>query len=596
VKENKYQFFPHENPRTEQDVIINHVYDFIRDEFYSGLILSGDPGIGKEACMTSQALLALSKGMFDLVIFTIPTDSGKANILKELNAVKHGKRVVKITSKETLCTWIKDKEDNQVRAIEEGEKCAFLLCKSQGSNCKYKDNGCLYEKQKEEIKDAEILICDYNYIISPFIRKFSGIGELMEKKKTLLLINECHRLPARAEGILSNSLSSKTIEHAIKELDKYGFQKEKNQVVKLRDGLQKGVNDNFPDFRKQIDVGYSDYATIIIMPQLISSLCGDGSSLISAGEKITDMKFKSNEGILSYAGMVGGFFEQFNKKKKYHKYTIYFVKLNNDLETKQIGWTPAIVGGYIKNALDLVDKYILYSGTCSPEKFKHTIGLSKSHVLTPERVESPFLKNRKDIILNCSRFKAEKTKSGEFIQDVETNINKILSRMPKPIAVVCTNSWYKNINFVSNILNEPKTQSEVSEWLENMAKKADVIRFSPYGRVSQSVDMSFLRSILFIGFPFGSYNNITQEKIKRLTKSFKGRSGNPNFAAHYITTTLPACEVVIQSAMRGLRSEKDRLVVVYYDKQFQLNKGLINSKNLEICSSVKEVTALLRKI
>lgn len=595
MKENKYRFFPHENPRPEQDWIINQVSDFVRDENHSGLILSADPGIGKEACMTSQALLALSEGLFDLVIFTIPTDSGKVNILKEL-AVNHDERVLKITSKEVLCKWIKDKEDSQVRAIEEGEKCAFLLCKSQGSNCKYKNNGCLYDKQREEIKEADILICDYNYLISPFIRKFSGIDELLATKKTLLLVNECHRLPARAEGILSNSLSSNTIERAIEELEKYGFQKEKRQVAKLRNGLDKVVNDNFPEFRKQIDAGYSDYAINTITPALIGSLCGDGASLISAGEKITDIKFSSNEGVLSYAGIIGGFFEQFQKKKEYNRYTIYFVKLKNDLETKYIGWTPAAVGGYIQSALGLVNKYILYSGTCYPDKFKHVIGLSKSQVLTPERFESPFLKNRRDIILNCSRFKAENTNSGEFIQEVEKNISKILPRMPKPTAVVCTNSWFKTLDLASDILNEPKTQAEVGDWLENNAKKADVVRFSPYGRVSQSVDMSFLRSILFIGYPFGSYNNITQEKIKRLTKSFKGRSGNPKSAAHYITTTIPASEAVIQSVMRGLRTESDRLVVVYYDKQYQLNRGLINSKNLQICSTVKEVAALLSKI
>lgn len=595
MTEDIYQFFPHELPREEQREIIRFNHKFLRNKEYLGAILAADPGIGKESCMTSQALLALKDGLFDRVIFAIPTDSGKVNILKELNAVSHGKKVLKVSSKEILCKWMKEKEDEAVKTIE-GEQCAFLLCKVMGHKCEYKNNGCPYELQKEEIKEADILICDYNYIISPFIRKFSGIEDLMRTERILLLINECHRLPGRAETILSNSLSSNTIKRAVLELENFGFVKEKRQVIKLQDGLDDIISKKFNDLKRQIEAEYNpDFATITINPTLIESLCDSGSSLANAGDIISRKKFENKEGILSYAGIIGNFFELFQGKKKYRKNTIYFIKLKNDLKTHYIGWTPTAIGAYVRKALELSNKFILYSGTCYPDKFRQVIGLGSSKILTPERFESPFLKNRKDIILTKARFRAENSGKQEFLEEARKDIKKMLSKLPKPTAIVCTNNWHKKINLTHKILNEPSTQGEVDDWLENRAKNANLIRFSPYGRVAQSIDMSFLRSFLFIGFPFKSYDKITQEKVKRLARSFKGRSGNPKSAASYITITIPACEAVIQSVMRGLRSEKDKLIVVYYDKQYQLNKSMINSKNLSVCNTVKEAIKEIKK-
>jgi len=124
------------------------LYDLFRDEMKRGAIIAADPGIGKEACMTSQALQALDDGIFDVVIFVIPTDSGKINIQKELDAVEHTRKVIKINSKEALCLWMKQKDDEQINTIE-GEKCAFLLCKVMGHKCEFRDNGCLYDLQKK---------------------------------------------------------------------------------------------------------------------------------------------------------------------------------------------------------------------------------------------------------------------------------------------------------------------------------------------------------------------------------------------------------------------------------------------------------------
>lgn len=219
-----YKYFPNYSIREPQKEIIPIVYTFLRNNDYDGLILSAASGIGKTACMTSQSLLSFEDKLFDKVIFTIPTDIAKENIIKELASVKHDKKVLKVFSKDILCNWMKETSDERISALESGQ-CAYYLCKSQGHKCKYKDNDCSYEFQRKEIQISDILICDYNYIISTLIRAASGFDDILQNR-TLLFIDECHMLRNRAEMILAKSISSITIERAIMELEEYGYEEE----------------------------------------------------------------------------------------------------------------------------------------------------------------------------------------------------------------------------------------------------------------------------------------------------------------------------------------------------------------------------------
>jgi hypothetical protein len=594
-KNDMYKYFPpYPIVRDGQKIIVPMVYDFLRGNSgnYDGLILSAAPGIGKEPCMTSQAILALEQGLFDKVIFIIPTDAGKDNILKELGAVGHGRKVVKLFSKEILCNWMKETTDERIKALE-SEECAYYLCRSQSHKCAYKDNGCAYDVQKKEFKEADILICDYNYIISPFIRKLSGFDEILEGR-VLLLINECHMLKNRAEMILASSISSNTLIRAVAELDTYGYKEEKVILQNILESIGKEVSLNHNKLVADMDNNYEGFGEMILQLPIMQKLFDSeslGERLISIGENISGLKFEQKAGILSYADMVGNFIVRFYKRVPYKDSIIFFLKLKNDMTTVHIGWTPLDVRGFLRSAIKMSSKYVLYSGTIKPTRLKNDVGLGFEKVLTPEPIESPFLMNRKDIILTKERFCHENLRDKAFLGRVAGDLEKLFSHMQKPIGIVCTNQWYENLKMlkVYNILNQPETQEEVGSWLKDLVPKADFIRFSPYGRVAQSVDISCLKSIIFLGFPYPKYGSITQEKIKKLSKKFKGKSGNRKAKATYIQMIEPAYEKIVQSAMRGLRNENDRLHVIYYDVNYKLNKPALGSKNLVVCGTVEEV-------
>ncbi|MDP2845610.1 MAG: hypothetical protein Q8N79_06005 [Candidatus Methanoperedens sp.] len=600
-----YKYFPY-RPRDGQKIIVPNTYRFLRNDDHNGMIQSAASGLGKEVCFTSQALLALEDNLFDRVIFTIPTDSGKENILKELGSVNHGKKVIKVFSKEILCNWMKETEDERISAIEE-EGCAFYLCKLQEHRCIYKNNGCQYELQKEGIKDADILICDYNYIISPFIRRFSGFEEILQDNRTLLLINECHMLKKRAEMIFSNSISSTTINRAIKELDRYGYKEEKYFVEGIIRSMAKEVTRHYKILKSRMEKNYEGVGEVILQSSDIQKFLGVdsveeiervGEILISVGEEISKIKFERKEGLISYTEAIGNFISRFVRLINYNKDSaVFFLKLkerqkskDETYETSYIGWTPLDVRGFLRNAIKNADKYILYSGTIKPSRLRNDVGLAYEKVYIPEPIESPYLINRKDIILAKERFYHKNLKDESFSKRIIKDLDKLFPNIPKPIGIVCTNQWYTNLNLSSkyDILNEPDTQEEIGDWLKIHVPKAELIRFTPFGRVAQSVDIS-LKSIIFLGFPYEKYDSIMEEKISKTAKTFKGKAGNSTAKATYIHMIEPAYERIIQSVMRGLRNENDRLNVIYYDVNFKLNKPALGSKNLVVCNTISEV-------
>lgn len=624
-----YKYFPHPSIRDQQKKIISDLYKFLHENECDGIIISAASGIGKEACMTSQALLSLDDNLFDKVIFAIPTDAGKENIIKELGNIKHNKHVMKVYSKKILCNWLKEKSDERISALED-EECVYHLCRLQGHKCRYKENECRYFLQKEEIKDTDVLICDYNYIISPFIRRASGFEELFQRNRTLLLIDECHMLKKRAEMILTGSISSTTIIRAIRELDRYGYKEEKEFVEGILISIKKEVAKHYSAIEPQMEKNYEGFGEVILQASVIQKFCTGltkvnpdniedigrvGEILINVGEEISKLKFEQKEGILSYSEMVGNFILRFYKLllKRKEDSTVFFLKIKKELRSSKkklksskkaskkdtefiyIGWTPLDVRGFLRDAIKRAIKYVLYSGTIKSTRIRNDVGLAYERICIPENIESPYLINRKDIILTKERFCFQNLKNESFSKRIIDDLDKLFPNMEKPIGIVCTNLWYENLGLSSiyDILNEPETQEEMEHWLNNLVSEAQFIRFSPYGRIGQSIDLSYLKSIIFLGVPYPKYDPIAEEKISKIAKKLKGKTGNRRAKAIYIQIIEPTYERIVQSVMRGLRNENDRLNVLYYDINFKLNKPALGSKNLVVCNTIDEVISHL---
>lgn len=73
---------------------------------------------------------------------------------------------------------------------------------------------CPFELQHEAAKEADVVICDYNYVFAPHTAfgKIAEGGALGQDGKPNLVIDEAHNLPARAMDYYSPALSSVALE------------------------------------------------------------------------------------------------------------------------------------------------------------------------------------------------------------------------------------------------------------------------------------------------------------------------------------------------------------------------------------------------
>ncbi len=600
VQESIYKYFGHLTLRLHQPEMFAAAHSVLFRNEYDGLIMAADPGIGKSPVMTALALLAREKGIVDKVIFIVPTGTGSINLMTELASVSHPYKVVHIESKNSLCQWIQDKEDPRILAItEENEKCGFELCKIAKKLCPYKNGGCPYYEQKNEAQSADILVCDYNYVFSPFIRRNYGIDEFIANKKVALFVDECHKLPERMFNTFSKQTSSRTIGFAIKELEEYNYNKYIPPVEELRDALGSEIELHFEEMSGLIKDKKLSATMKRLNPRIYTPDKKMVDKLINIGAQIKEEKFNNNKGVVSYTEMVAGFMKAYMVSKEYEYKYIFFTKLKNDFKTMYIGWEPYFIGDLVTYGISGFTKIIFYSGTVDPYVYKKVVGLDtkewKNRIYVSDLFESPYLKNRKDIIYTKRVFYSENRSNEKFLRPVKKEILKIIDALPKPVVVIATQNWFECLELDLPFLLPPDNMQDAESWVKVVAPGHDLIYISPHCRIAQSVDMGYIKSVLFLGIPYKQINEITEERKRRLGKSLKGKASNNMFAAGYMQYVIPAFEAVIQSVMRGLRSENDSLVVVYSDARFKTNKRLLRNKPFEICDEPDELMAAISR-
>src|SRR3989344_1901234 len=82
---------------------------------------------------------------------------------------------------------------------------------------------CSYEIALALMKDANIIIADYNYIFNPHVQTTIFNKLEIDFEDIILIIDEGHNLPSRIMDILSNTLTSNMLKNAIIEAKKFGY-------------------------------------------------------------------------------------------------------------------------------------------------------------------------------------------------------------------------------------------------------------------------------------------------------------------------------------------------------------------------------------
>ncbi|MBD3155321.1 MAG: DEAD/DEAH box helicase, partial [Candidatus Aenigmarchaeota archaeon] len=244
-------WFPYKNPRKYQERMMDLIYDSLLQRKHC--IMRAPTGIGKTISVLSSALkFAKERGL--KILYLTNKTSGQIQPLKEFNEIKKkfdnnnslmGGRII---SKKDLCKFkkLKDLDTESFYNIckrSKKKECKFykrfkkdLFKKPKKLKSLFGDDitkfldmfelrdemgdYCPYYSIKTYLKDyADFIVLDYNYVLSPHIRK--GFFEIFDPSKSIVIFDECHSLPEKCQQLSSVRLSSSVFLACMDEIDEH---------------------------------------------------------------------------------------------------------------------------------------------------------------------------------------------------------------------------------------------------------------------------------------------------------------------------------------------------------------------------------------
>ncbi len=215
--------FPYTRMRPYQKEMIGAVARAIEQR--EALLVSAPTGIGKTIAVLYPAVkqaLRLGKKLFFLTSKTLQQDAA----IEALGMLNDGAfRVLRIRSKQKMCahTQMICHEDFCPFAARYGEKMAKTgLLSEIVTTLSYFDPAitfelartrevCPFEVSLELIEQADVIVCDYNYIFDPYVG-LKAYAQEHDYGDCILVVDEAHNLVDRGRGYYSPELEERSFE------------------------------------------------------------------------------------------------------------------------------------------------------------------------------------------------------------------------------------------------------------------------------------------------------------------------------------------------------------------------------------------------
>jgi DNA excision repair protein ERCC-2 len=215
--------FPFEEMRPGQEEIVGAVARAVWQR--DSLLLSAPTGIGKTMAVLYPAVrqaLKMGKKLFFLTSKTLQQDAA-VSALKALNDGSF--RVLRIRAKQKMCahTEMICHEDFCPYAAKYSEKMAKSgLVTNIVTSMSYFDPDltfelskstevCPFEVSLELIEQADVVVCDYNYIFDPYVG-LKAYQQESDYGDCVLVVDEAHNLVDRGRGWYSPELHEKSFD------------------------------------------------------------------------------------------------------------------------------------------------------------------------------------------------------------------------------------------------------------------------------------------------------------------------------------------------------------------------------------------------
>lgn len=606
------EYFPYPSLRPYQDKAIL----FSRDVFKEGLIglLSSPCGTGKSISILTGYLAAGGPSIGRLLILTRTKNQSDA-YCRELQLMRD-KRGVKMiasifVSRQDMCSLVKMKKlkvsyrdflalCRTLRKGLGGEVCECYLNtvfnwyptrKARRVVDKLAELGistsdfvyeiasseglCPYEVTKLLSQRAHIIVGSYNYALMDPVRE-SVLGKMgLDIEDLNCVFDEAHSLPLYAAELLSDELSSTTVQRAIGEADEFKVDDVgllRSLEVFMKDLEAKLFKDGFLNEEKLIDHGRLLLtlmeSTKLRSPSALKSLVTD---LEEEGERIRLQRSQEGKNPVSYVGRVASFLRLWieTEEKRFAKYAIV-ESYDHDRRFK-LG-IKCLDPSVACKVLNDFRSCILMSGTLwEPDYYIDVLGLNPKRTRYSE-LPSPFPEDNMMVIVDMAVTTKFERRSDVEWDKMASRLVEIINAINGRIAV-----FFPSYEVMTAIVRRLKDKIDMPMMVEAKSTKISevkdfviknekcVLLGVARGKICEGVEIvsegrSMLNAVILAGLPFPKNTELHQA----LTEYFRVKFGDQAFK---YATVMPCSIAIAQSAGRLIRGPEDRGLVILMDSR-----------------------------
>lgn len=595
--------FPYQSVRDGQDEFIKQVHKAINEK--RNLLVSAPTGLGKTISALAPAIsIAKEKNLTIIFLTSRQTQANQAiKTIKDIskkskNPINYmafiGKRNMCVHADRDLypssdfnefckkmketgkCKYFKNTKNSdyeeQIKKILEESSKSFMSVEGfvnlSGSN-----NFCPYELAGKKAFQADVVICDFNYMFSESIREniLGKIGRTLEE--CIVIVDEAHNLSDRIRNAYTFGLSTELIKNATKELTDFIKTKEYDPyIMNLKQTLEDIYFEKVLGEKNEIMVTKQDFIYRYISKfnkEITIKKIIDNLQIVEALVK--------DERVISYIGRIAKFLESWLEldEESYLRILEKNIKEDKTLLTLKIQCIdPSDISSQIVNH---TYSTILMSGTLSPAKmYQEILGVANASIL---ELESPFSKENQLTLVITDVTSKYSSRDNDMYKKIATHVENCLGSGSDKNAIVFFPSYDFMEKIVQNIsvpklkrkvLKEQRymTKEQKEEYIDKFKEqggfdsKAKVLFAITSGSFSEGLDLpsTELEMVLIVGLPLSVPDILTESVIRHYERKYK--------KGQLYGYIFPAMSKIIQAAGRCIRTETDKGVIVLIDSRF----------------------------
>lgn len=595
-------FFPFASIRAGQREFMKDV----RDTVESGkiLIAHAPTGIGKTVAVLVPAVQYALENEKTVFFLTSKRSQHKIAIdtlrlIKEYAGPMLNLVAVDITSKQSMCPRATSVQrefyslfSEFCRYEQKNKRCRYFLKNDEEALQRIKGEilhveklcnwcatrgVCPHKAALEVAEDADVVVCDYNYLFAPDIAE-----RILEKIETgledlIVIVDEAHNLPDRIRNNLSNTLRMSTVTSAARAI-KYEDREMHGNLVELENIFTKLVKKASANNGVEIAVerDFLEEEMEKVLRRRIDTINYDEfvKRLHSIAEDFENKKEKEREEVQRNIITVAEFLDEWRTRERCVRIFSLAQRDNPALYFKLLD--PSVIS---EQKFARAHSTILMSGTlCPTSMYADVLGATQDRIKGKEifmrEYKSPFPEENRKIVVTEELTTKYTERGEEMYRRVAAKIGEVARYVRGSMAVFFPS--YALLNSISAYLpgdvsrramvERRKMSKREKNGLYELLRDTDggILLAVQGGSLSEGIDYesNTLKAIIVVGLPLSP----PTLEVKTIERYYAGKYGSAKGRLYgYL---YPAVTKVLQAAGRGIRSEQDRCIIVLMDYRF----------------------------